>query len=348
MTARVANGFLLFLVLPWMGCAPEELGDASAKFEAPDVPDEAMYANCYDAEVVNVPKGDWVAGFDLNTMWGGINENGVMYGQVVRHGRISGVIYDLNTDDHAFVDLPGKDWVDLGDINDLGTIAFGASWVDDVTGDRVMHAYTMDVTGHVDHLRNPKGSDAWVNANGLNNLGDAVGAYWDEYENRFRGVIWSGKDYVVYDAAPDVHTWLTDIADDGTVVGYASECMAGVFGSCEVWSFRDAFNGQAERIVRPGANYTVVQGLNNRGMVVGWSAQEPLRFVPDSSDVGTIDPMDTIEARAFVYHEGEWRPVRVPGYGTYALGINDRGTVVGTFDHAHWGFVAEPVRCGEL
>jgi probable HAF family extracellular repeat protein len=68
----------------------------------------------------------------------------------------------------------------------------------------------------------------------------------------------------------------------------------------------------------PGSTYTVAQGINNAGQIVGW-------FADDNTGPGG-------GAHGFLLDGGQFTVIDMPGAeGTYAYGINDAGQIVGDF-----------------
>ena len=63
----------------------------------------------------------------------------------------------------------------------------------------------------------------------------------------------------------------------------------------------------------PGATRTIIQGISDTGDMVGWYATSSTSF------------------HSFLYHAGHYTTIDVPGnvHGTFAMGINKQGTVVG-------------------
>jgi uncharacterized membrane protein len=77
----------------------------------------------------------------------------------------------------------------------------------------------------------------------------------------------------------------------------------------------------------PGALGTTAHSLNDRGDVVGY-------YSYDTPIPHWVDRTKTVHG--FVYRQGEWEEIDYPGAATtYALGINNRGDVVGFYFEAN-------------
>lgn len=336
MLPNVAISWVVFLA----GCAPEELGEATAKLAMGEGPEPVLDARCYDFETIETPKGEWLDNYTMFVFWRAINNDGLAFGQAQRGGKVSGALYDIPSGTVWYYDLPGHDYMDVGDLNNDGVMAFGASYAGGY-----LSAHVLDADGELTTLPNPLPEATSYAAQGLNDVGDVVGWVWDPVLEKYRGVIWNDGVPVLYDSEIARNVTLTDIADDGTVVGTA---------------FTDEFVGTGF-VVRPGEDPvelsydgldTWANRINGHGLVVGRSGQEGwgwLNLAGRTIDARMVPPRYT--AFGWVWRDGEFWKVRVPGAMTWVGGINDAGELVGNqsdWDGPLTGFAAYPRSCEAL
>jgi hypothetical protein len=134
-----------------------------------------------------------------------------------------------------------------------------------------------------------------------NNHGVTAGSFG------FGGILYKDGAYTLFDLpgnqsqSPQV----ADINDKGEIVGeYFTPSAVGYF----------LRNGIITILAAPGATRTTPQGLNNHGTVVGTMR------VPNERNKG------------FVYQDGAFTAVSVPGAGVNIWDINDNGDAVGEVD----------------
>jgi probable HAF family extracellular repeat protein len=173
--------------------------------------------------------------------------------------------------------------------------------------------------------------------NGSNNRGQVVGDYGDSgAEPGPDGLLPPGSVHgfvrdrdgtlTTFDVPfPYLHA-IRDINDRGQMVGnYDDPTNYLGFGG----GFLREPDGEITKLDVPGAGpFTVPWGINNRGQVVGWYADEDTTVNPD----GSIPPD---KVHGFVWDDGEVTELDVPGsLATYAYRMNNRGQVVGAYNDA--------------
>lgn len=320
MRTILTSGLLLTLALLPMGCEEKV---------------------CFNAKIVNVPAGPWIQGKDMWTTFTGVNDFDVAVGQVWRHDGADGLLYDLNDDTYEFFSPVGASHVFAGDINNQGTVAFAAvERTGEMKGRNVTVAYLRTIDGHLDRLPSPTRGLAPIIVDGLNDVGDAVGSFWDADELRWRGVIWTDGAFEVYDAPDAVDTWVKDIADDGTLVGAYTE------GGDEMWGFLD--NGEFVPVSYDGRRMTMLEGINDAGAAAGWGADvTEWSWLDLGTDVDAVRAPPPGAARGFLLHGDRMDRIWMRGSPTWALGVNNANVVVGTTDWGEMGLVATPKQCPE-
>ena len=185
-------------------------------------------------------------------------------------------------------------------------------------------------------------------ARGVNNAGAVVGTYV-ELNGRQHGFLYRHGRYVSIDVPHSRHTQATGINDLGVIVGFYED----VHGT---HAFR--YDGLFARLDVPFAKAiaTFATGINNHGQIVGYYNDgirssgylyDRGRFVsigvPNSSTTTLFGINDKGEIvgtalddrfQSFIYSDGVFTPFDVPFANAFdfgALGINDRGDVVGYF-----------------
>lgn len=141
---------------------------------------------------------------------------------------------------------------------------------------------------------------------GINKSGEIVGAFVDS-GGATHGFTLIGKIYTEFDC-PGGYTIPYAINDLGQIVGYCGGNSTGFLLSDGVYT----------TIAVPGANFTLAEGINNSGVIVGWY------FVNGTSGY-----------QGFVDDHGSFTTIDYPGYpNTYLAGINDSGLMIGGYGTA--------------
>lgn len=137
-----------------------------------------------------------------------------------------------------------------------------------------------------------------INTYGINDAGVVVGNYYSTYPGPTQGLIDKGGNFTTYDVAGADSTTLTGINNKGEMVGYYT------VGTNTIGFLTDS-NGVIT-VTIPGEN---AQGVNDYEQVVGYMGNS-----------------------GFVYSGGSNVLISVDGaMSTRVNGINDNGTMVGTF-----------------
>jgi uncharacterized membrane protein len=141
---------------------------------------------------------------------------------------------------------------------------------------------------------------------GINKSGEIVGAFVDS-GGATHGFTLVDKTYTQFDC-PAGYTVPYAINDSGQIVGYCEGSDSGFLLSGGVFT----------TIAVPGANFTLAEGINDAGVIVGWY------FVDGTSGY-----------QGFVDNGGSFTTIDYPGYpNTYLAGINDSGLIVGGYGTA--------------
>lgn len=150
-------------------------------------------------------------------------------------------------------------------------------------------------------------------ANGVNNVGQAVGVSTDESPSGMSGWVWDEVNGVVsLDSGQGKLEWATAINDAGKIVGLTPDSEAAL------WD-----NGQITLLGSLGTGHVDAWAINNNDQVIG-------RYgVP------------TYKYRAFIWEDGVMSDLGDLGFNNvYAFDINDAGQIVGnanvgeTYAHA--------------
>jgi uncharacterized membrane protein len=148
---------------------------------------------------------------------------------------------------------------------------------------------------------------------GINNRTQVVGQYRDA-DGRFHGYVWQRGRFTTIDAPGAVGTSLIDINDRGQLLGALVEPDGTLRGFV-------LERGRYSTFAAPGAAITAPNDINNRGQIVGFSVSNPAAAT----------------ARGFLLARGvngPFTPVRFPGApSTLAIGLNDAGTITGTYNN---------------
>lgn len=146
-----------------------------------------------------------------------------------------------------------------------------------------------------------------IDAEGINDRSDVVGAYLIPAENAFRGFLLRGNEVIGVEAvAGEAHVFLRDINNRNQIVGTTHDTS--FFGRPFVWDRGEAM------LLAPlaGGSAADANHINDRGIVVGGS---------DSAE----------GVRAVIWREGEAIDLGVvPGaLSSFGTNLNNRGQVVG-------------------
>jgi len=236
-----------------------------------------------------------------------------------RTGRITGV-YAFEDDHGSFSNLP------LGvygvGINDRGEIVGSQG-----NGHGGTQGFVLS-NGTVTPISDPNGGSATAGAgggsttaNGINNLGQAVGSYNIGGDNF--GFLETGGAFKTIAAPGSTYTSANAVNDLGKIVGTYYDSSLAEHGFLYA-------NGNFKTIDAPGAFYIAPSAINDLGKVVGYYAQAVNGLAVD---------------HGFVYDHGKLTTFDVPGAAnTQLTGINNLGRIVGHYTDAAGDhpFVAQP------
>jgi probable HAF family extracellular repeat protein len=157
---------------------------------------------------------------------------------------------------------------------------------------------------------------------GVNNAGDAVGEYiGSDYTQH--GFLFSGGEFTTIDV-PDAPYWTIayGINDSGEIVGaYSAQPVCNCVDDVSVYGF--VYSGGQFSTIDIGLFETRPVAINNNGAIVGY-------YHDRGGDVEDAE-------RGFLLADGNLTLIDAPGggplsqVGTIASGVNDTGTVVGSF-----------------
>ncbi len=185
----------------------------------------------------------------------------------------------------------------------------------------------------------------------INNAGQIVGYYEvnSEVDSKEYGFLYDGKDFTTIEFPGAVKTNALGINDAGHVVGSYEDAAENNFGF-----FYDGTNFKTLAVA--GAEEITACGINNNGQVVGLA--DGRTFVYDGVNFETLNiPVSAYKNDinnagqiignfllfggedgticGFLYEGGHYITLYNIGTSNLVLGINDAGTVVGTYgDHA--------------
>lgn len=261
-------------------------------------------------------------------------------------------VYVFNT-----VNYPGAVMTDVRGLNGTGRIVGYAS-VDGVNN------FSFSYAGGTFSLLPP--APVTSIAHGINDAGTIVGSTLEDPAPT-RGFILSGGAYAYFSRPGWTHSYGRAISASGLVTGYSED----VTGSSSSGFIYNPATGAFTDIAIPGSAFTIAQGINNAGQVVGSAILSPggarafLRQ-PDGtialfqiggnptrargiSDTGLITGFVTIGGvtSGFVGDSLGYQLLDVPG-STLTVGeaINNLGQVSGLYNDASGatrGFIATPV-----
>jgi uncharacterized membrane protein len=254
----------------------------------------------------------------------GINDRGEITGEYLRPDSESGLFRDRRGRISSF-DVPRAAGTEAIGINDRGQIV--GEYSNDtpfVNASAAVRAY-VTYRGRFVRLRIP-GSEL-MTAFGINDRGWVVGTYVDQGTPRnpegtfseSHGYLWKNGRFHTIDVPGAAATELYAINDRGDILGAYAE-----HGTFEQHGFRLDHHGRITEIAVDGGQFTFPLGINDRGQVVGFT-----------SDAGPDGVGINIHGFAFLKGlNGPVTPVDFPGAPqTAALGINDRGQVVGAYEN---------------
>jgi probable HAF family extracellular repeat protein len=244
-----------------------------------------------------------------------INNRGQIVGAYTKQRLPAGAVFGGYLRDRrgriTTFDVPGVASTTPLDNNDRGEIVGNAQ----VEVGGALRGFLRDQSGRSTTIQVP--GSLQTQAYGINNRGQVVGDYQDA-AGRFHGYLWTRGRFTTIDGPAGTGATLTNLNDRGQIIG--------LYAPTGDPARRDGF-------VLSGGRYTTFDldaataltlplGINNRGMIAGFTAA---RF----------DATADANAHGFVLRQGGGGPVTridVPGaLGTGAMGINDRGQVVGLY-----------------
>jgi probable HAF family extracellular repeat protein len=203
--------------------------------------------------------------------------------------------------------------------------AVGTSPLDNNDRGEIVGNYQVEVGGPLrGFLRDARGRFRTIQvpgavrtqAYGINNRGQVVGDYY-KADGVPHGYLWTGGRFTTIDGPAGTGATLTNLNDRGQLIGvYGDPTDPGTLGGFVLSRGRYATFDPDDNAL------TVPLGINNRGEIAGYTAA---RF-------GATEDAD---AHGFVLRKGAGGPITridVPGaLGTGAIGIDDRGRIVGVY-----------------
>ena len=183
-----------------------------------------------------------------------------------------------------------------------------------VTVGGALRGFLRDRRGRYTTIRMP--GSVQTQAYGINNRGQVVGDYY-RADGVPHGYLWDRGRFITFDGPAGTGATLTNLNDRGQLIG--------VYGDPTDPGTIDGFllsRGRYTTFDLADNALTFPLGINNRGEIAGYTAA---RF-------GATEDAD---AHGFVLRKGAGGPVTridVPGaLGTGAMGIDDRGRIVGVY-----------------
>jgi hypothetical protein len=214
---------------------------------------------------------------------------------------------------YTLFEVPGATGTQASSINNRGDIAGQYTLPGNLTA-----AFVLSKHGEWETFSVP--GSVVTTAHGINTRGDVVGSFTlAGAGQRPRGFTRTDGVISFLDVPGSIETIIRSINDAGEMTGLY-RTPDGI-GHGFVYS-----NEQFSSFDVPGANFTTGVRINNRGDIVGfWTA---------SPTCGCGGPNPTT-FKAFLFSEGEFTPFELPeSVETTALGINERGDIVGRYDDA--------------
>ena len=149
-------------------------------------------------------------------------------------------------------------------------------------------------------------------AEGINDRGQVVGTYTDEFFGSFHGFIYDDGVFTTIDFPGGLDTVLFGINNDGNTVGsYISNQQHGFTYDGESGGFT------AVDAPFPGVFLTRSNGINNHGQIVGEYLDHP----------------ESNQQHGFLDDHGTFTTIDVPGANvSSATGVNDNGEIVGFYE----------------
>ncbi len=186
----------------------------------------------------------------MGTIGQGISNDGKIAGHYVYHGKGYGFYRLPNGRFSASISLPNSIETEARGINSSGLVA--GTFVD-LAG--IDHGFFFDGTTYTQY--DVPGAQ-YTDVNGLNDAGDFTGFYYDG--TAYFGFVSIGGVLTTFEAFGSNVTFPQAINSLGQVVGYYADGLYGFF--------RDT-DGTVTQIAYPGAQDTLVYGLNDQGLIVG-------------------------------------------------------------------------------
>jgi uncharacterized membrane protein len=209
------------------------------------------------------------------------------------------------------ISVPGAAGTTPYDFNDAGTIV-GVYSDESLNRTDDLRSFLRDARGRYTRIVVPGATQ--VQARGINNRGLVVGEYRDAV-GAFHGFRWQRGRVSSFDDAPGGAVTVCsplDVNDRGQMVGLYLDAATRLHGCL-------LDRGRAVTIDAPGVPLTLPIAINNHGRIVG------------ATSTGAGQP-----AHGFLLRDGAtgpFTPIDVPGaLGTGATGINDAGTIVGSYE----------------
>jgi probable HAF family extracellular repeat protein len=227
------------------------------------------------------------------------------------HGGVFGYVWNVGGGYSTLEAVPGTtaqpSYTVARSINDHGVVV---GYYNDPRG--YQGGFLYDNGSYTTGIRGPGSGNTFLT--GINNNGQFVG--FDTGTSRSQGFLYSGGAYTIIDVpGANLGTTPSAINDAGTIVGsyLVGDLSTGIYTS---YGFIYSGGTYTTGIGLPGASYSVVTGINNKGDIVG------------DSDIGH-----------FLYHGGTYTrlDITTPGnfYGTGA--INDLGEIAGAYSTVDQG-----------
>ena len=209
-----------------------------------------------------------------------------------------------------FITAPSATSTQFWDINDAGT----------VVGNTDTDAFTY-AGGSFTTLTGPAGASG-MSALGISDAGTVVGSFADAGTGTTRGYIYDGSTYETFDIPGADETRLRGISPDGNIVtGYYTDASNLAQGFIlDRTTNVVTLIGAGGLVVNPGEAFTIAQGVNSSGVVVG-------------SDL-IVTPTFALDRPAFTFDIGTSTRTdfNLPGaLRTAGRGINDFGSIAGWF-----------------
>lgn len=209
------------------------------------------------------------------------------------------------------LDVAGATFTYAIGINDRGKIVGGSS----------SGGFIYDIPTSTYAVRSPAGFGA-INAQAINNAGVVVGTAWNQQQFRSTGFELSGHELLKIPPHSAISSYGSSINNLGNIVGIVG------------WNPQDHANSF---LCSQGNCKEILSGLRN-----------PQAYgINDSGEiVGGYDPVSGQQPSGFVNQSGKTTQLQFPGQsGTFALGVNNHGEVVGFFtdsDNSIHGFSWTP------